>query len=166
MATNGKKKNTLPHLGHSQTAFEVSRILLFSGHWVLARRIVKPGKRLPEAVVQSPPLTMFKAQLDKAWPTLFDVEIFSRRVEWVTSRGPFQSRFFCYSNNIHSKWEESFLSSRCEATAQVFQCLTTITLSNSFHTPVITSHATACDHCLSCSHSLPLRRVCLIYKFS
>lgn len=103
MATNGKKKNTLPHLGHSQTAFEVSRILLFSGHWVLARRIVKPGKRLPEAVVQSPPLTMFKAQLDKAWPTLFDVEIFSRRVEWVTSKGPFQSRFFCYSNNIHSK---------------------------------------------------------------
>lgn len=98
-----KKKNTLPHLGHSQTAFEVSRILLFIGHWVLARRIVKPGKRLPEAVVQSPPLTMFKAQQDKAWPTLFDVEIFSRRVEWVTSRGPFQSRFFCYSNNIHSK---------------------------------------------------------------
>lgn len=53
--------------GRNPTAFEVNRILLCR---IFAERAGKPGKRLPGAVMQSPPLAAFKIQLDKALASL------------------------------------------------------------------------------------------------
>lgn len=67
--------NTLPQLGHHPTAFEVNRILVFR---IFAGRVVKPGKRLPRAVVQSPSSATFI--YTRPPPTLLDVETSSSRL--------------------------------------------------------------------------------------
>jgi len=42
-------------------------MLLFVGHWVLARRVVKLGERLLRAFGQPPPLATFDIELNLIW---------------------------------------------------------------------------------------------------
>lgn len=65
-------------------------------------RVAEPWHRLPREAVESPSLKIFKTILDAFLRNLLKGSSFSRRLDWMISRGPFQP--LCFQDSVE-KWE-------------------------------------------------------------